>query len=126
MNFTSDQDIQDYIDNYSEEYKAALPKEDERGLTINWKYDIRFGLESEITHLSLVSKMGGLEGKLKKAIGQVMMAFWSGVGYVYRLISCPLYRPMIKKENIQFDLPEIPDENDPIWARLAETKCLKK
>ena len=117
--------MRDYLNEWGAAYTAALPDKTEDDTSIDWEYNFRFTLESYNDDYIFV-KRKDLSGGLSVHVGNTMFAFWSGVGYIYRLISIPVYRPVITKTNLEFNMIEIPDENDEFWEKVGEIKCVKK
>ena len=121
LNVSLTDEQQELFTNMSDRYRSLLPAEDQHGRDITWRYSLGFMVDSQLKGTFFV-KRKALDGDLKESIGNTMMAFWSGAGYVYRLISIPVYHPVVTMKDIVINMSEIAYD-DPMWTNLPETKC---
>ncbi|KAH0786569.1 hypothetical protein GPJ56_009527 [Histomonas meleagridis] len=124
LNATYPEGVEEYVNTFRERYRVFLPEKDQNGRKITWTDISGFKTDSYNSDLRIIGRKK-LEGKLSPAVGQTMMAFWAGLGYIYRLIAIPVYRPVINKYNIEINtsVEYIPPESDEFFQIVSLTHC---
>ncbi|KAH0786568.1 hypothetical protein GPJ56_009526 [Histomonas meleagridis] len=124
LNATYPEGAEEFVNQYRERYRAFLPEKDQNGRKITWTDISGFKTDSYNSDLRIIGRKK-LEGKLSPAVGQTMMAFWAGLGYIYRLIAIPFYHPVINKYNIEINtsVENILPESDEFFQIVSLTHC---
>ncbi|KAH0786862.1 hypothetical protein GPJ56_009239 [Histomonas meleagridis] len=124
LNVTYPEGVDEYVNAFRERYRVFLPEKDQNGIKITWTDISGFKTDSYNSDLRIVGRKK-LEGKLSPAVGKAMMAFWAGLGYIYRLITIPIYRPVINKFDIEINasVEYIPPESDEFFQIVSLTHC---
>ncbi|KAH0789021.1 hypothetical protein GPJ56_007043 [Histomonas meleagridis] len=121
MNIELTREMIDYAYNYSLIYRKYLPNSSFKGHAITWENQTKYTLRGYNTDVTLI-KRKNLEGKLSPDVGRTMMAFFSGVGYIYRLCTIPIYTAQINKTNVVMNFEPI-NESDQFFEIISVTSC---
>ncbi|KAH0795219.1 hypothetical protein GPJ56_000895 [Histomonas meleagridis] len=123
---------QRYVDQFEATYRSFLPSQID-GRDLSYEYSMGAHLDHEFPDsiekkpisLYLVTENGKAEGKYNYNLGRAMMALWSGIGYLFRLSSIPVYPIEIIASDVQFkDLPaQVPPANDTFWDGVRNPNC---
>ncbi|KAH0787711.1 hypothetical protein GPJ56_008368 [Histomonas meleagridis] len=122
LNVSYSSEVLDYLTTFRDLYQKSLPENDQNGRAIAWKDISGYKMKTHKTHYILVSK------KAKNpAAAKAMIAFWAGLGYLYDILSAPIYRPVITKNNIEINvsIDMVPKEGDYFYTKLKETRCYR-
>ncbi|KAH0802908.1 uncharacterized protein GO595_004415 [Histomonas meleagridis] len=125
LNATYPEGVEEYVNTFRERYRKYLPSKDQAGLKITWTDISGFKTKSYDSSLRLITRKK-LEGGMSPAVGQTMIAFWAGLGYIYRLMTIPFYRPVINKFDIEISnasVEYIPEEGDEFFQLVSSVRC---
>ncbi|KAH0793827.1 hypothetical protein GPJ56_002249 [Histomonas meleagridis] len=120
LNASYTPEVTEYVKNFSSLYRQHLPETDQNGYTIEWEDDSGYSMETYHDYIFLIQREKS--NYINPHVAKTMMAFWSGIGYLYRLMAIPIYQPTVSKANINITLPEI-NESDILFDIISLTHC---